>query len=594
MSTYPWPRRLAAWVVFVGAVLALVAVEGRARGSAATRPVSVYPIAGSRVVSPRAQIAFRGISANQIGRITVRGSKSGLHGGKLKADSDGRGASFYPNKPFRPGERVTVTTHLRIVHDYHGKFRFWVARPWKGRVGGGALPPAARARGDVYNFHSRPDLHPVGIHVNRFPTNTAHGYIFVAPQNGPVQRGPMVLDSNGGLVWFKSLPPPESATNVRVQKLYGKPVLTYWQGTMSSGFGSGSDIINDDSYTVTHVVNCANGLHADLHAFLITKQNTALVVCEFPVHWNLSSIGGPKSYVTFDGVVQEIDIPTGNVLFQWDSLDHVPVKETYNRPHNGPFDYFHLNSVDEDGNGAFIISGRTVSAVYRVRRSDGRILWTLGGKKSSFRPASGASPAFQHDAVIRHNDVVSVFDNGNGGPGLGQPHSQSRALWVQLAIGNRTYKKVRQIEHSPALSAQYEGDVEQLYNGDTFVGWGQQPYFSEYNSRGQELFDARFNVPTASYTAFRFHWNGYPHTQPALAAANKGSKTELWVSWNGSTSVANWRVRAGSSSTSLKSVLTTKKLRFETSITIRRASYVQVQALDSRFHVLSTSTVRPT
>jgi hypothetical protein len=590
MPTCPPPRRFAAPAILVGVLGAVLGLGGAwpSRSTAAGRPVAVYPIAGSRVASPRTQIAFRGVPAGQIGRVVVTGSRSGRHAGVISADSDGEGGSFIPKKPFRPGEKVTVSTHLHIVHEYRGTFRFWVARP-AGRIPNRPFAPAPRLRGDVYHFHSRPDIHPVGIHVNRFPSGTAHGYIFLATEFGPLLRGPMVLDSNGGLVWTKNLPGYQMATVVRVQTLYGTPVLTWWQGNFGAGFGSGEDVINDDHYRVTHVIKCANGLHADLHAFVITPQNTALVVCEFEVHWNTSSVGGARSRPTFDGVVQEIDIPTGNVVFQWDTLDHVPVKYTYNhvpKVKGHPFDYFHLNSVDQDGDGNIVISGRSVSAVYKVRRSDGRIMWTLGGKHSSFKAGPGATAAFQHDAMARAHNVVSMMDNGAG---LYNAHRQSRALWVQLKFSNHTYRRIRELDHSPPLLAHYEGDVEQLYNGDTFVGWGQQPYFSEYDRGGRVNFDARFNDRNASYTAYRFHWNGYPKTQPAVAAANRGRKTSLWASWNGSTKLARWRVLAGSSSNRLRPVLTTRKLRFETPITISRTSYVAVQALDSNGHRLSTS-----
>ena len=90
---------------------------------------------------------------------------------------------------------------------------------------------------------------------------------------------------------------------------------------------------------------------ADLHEFQITPWNTALITTEHPVVWNTSSIHGPKRQIVLDAVVQEIDIPTGLVLFQWDSLDHVPVSYTHQPlPVSSDllFDYFHVNSIDVD------------------------------------------------------------------------------------------------------------------------------------------------------------------------------------------------------------------------------------------------------
>ena len=145
------------------------------------------------------------------------------------------------------------------------------------------------------------------------------------------------------------------------------------------------------------------------------------------------------------------------------------------------------------------------------------------------------------------NDAeFSIFDNGAG---LYNVHKQSRALWLKLDFKHMTATRAKEIDHSPSLLSTYGGTVQQLYNGDTFVGWGEKPYFSEYNSKGQVIFDARFVDSNASYRTYRFRWNGYPQTLPAVAASNSGRTTTVYVSWNGATGVKRWRVLAGSSST---------------------------------------------
>jgi hypothetical protein len=198
----------------------------------------------------------------------------------------------------------------------------------------------------------------------------------------------------------------------------------------------------------------------------------------------------------------------------------------------------------------------------------------------------GATPAFQHDAVPRLNNGLTVFDNGAG---LYNVHRQSRALWLRLHFRNHSVTETSQIFHSPPLLAQYEGDVQELSHGHVFVGWGQKPYFSEYNGAHRTVFDARFTDNNASFSAYRFHWNGYPKTKPAIAAANRGGRTTVWASWNGSTGVKRWRVRGGSSPKSLHRVTTVKVRNFETAISIPSSSYVAVQALNGKGRVLASS-----
>ena len=217
-------------------------------------------------------------------------------------------------------------------------------------------------------------------------------------------------------------------------------------------------------------------------------------------------------------------------------------------------------------------------------------MWTLGGKKSSYKLPSDAVFAFQHDVRIHTNTdpTVTLFDDGGGPPRV---HSQSRAITIHLDGSGKKATLVAQDQHSPALAAGFEGNVEALPGGDQFVGWGQQPYFSEYNSNGQMVFDARFVDSNSSYRAYRYSWTGTPTGAPSVAASVSGSMTNVYVSWNGATQVASWRVLAGSSPDALQAVVTSTKQGFESQIAIPAQPYVAVQALDAAGHTLATSGV---
>ena len=84
-----------------------------------------------RAPSPPArgtQISLRGAPASRLGRIRVTGAKSGRHSGRLRAHSDGQGASFVLARKLRQGERVTVRTDLPIRGTSNGDFTFRTAR----------------------------------------------------------------------------------------------------------------------------------------------------------------------------------------------------------------------------------------------------------------------------------------------------------------------------------------------------------------------------------------------------------------------------------------------------------------------------------
>lgn len=579
------------WASLISSFPCLVAILVLpAPAAASSAPVSVFPIPGAHVASPQTQIAFRGVSVAHLGGISVRGSRSGAHTGKIVGDSDRRGGSFEPAKPFTPGEVVTVSTGLNVLGATRGSFEFTVVTP------AGAIPYrppglASRVRGDVLRFRSRPDLAPVAVSVTKQSRQAAPGDIFLGPQQGPLQAGPMILDPSGGLIWFDPRRNRDLATDIRVQSYRGKPVLTWWQGYFAAGVGIGEDVIDDTSYHST-IVHAANGLSSDLHEFEITPHGTALITAYYPVYADASSLHGSKRQIVLDVVVQEIDIPTGLVLFQWDSLDHVPLTDS-DVPLPGstrlPFDYFHVNSVEPDHDGNLVISSRNTWAAYKVDHRTGAVIWRLGGKHSSFKLGPGASFAFQHDVRVRANNdlFVTLFDDGAGPPTI---HSQSRGLKLILDLKHLTARRVAQHEHAPPLLANFEGNFQQLPNRDDFIGWGQQPYFTEYDPVGKLIFDGHFVGANSSYRAYRFPWSATPTTLPAVATSKSRNDTNVYVSWNGATNVSGWRVLGGSSSRALKRIRAVRKTGFETATSFRGTeAFVAVQALDSKGRTLRTS-----
>ncbi len=528
--------------------------------------------------------------------ISVTGSRSGVHAGRLLSYSQGDGASFVPARPFSEGERVTVRARLRSGGSSQPILdQFGIADEDPLTTTPEAIHPGSAA--EVQSFHSRPDLQPPVVSVTASSPAVAPGDEFVAPYSGPGEAGPMILDQGGGLVWFKALPRYTSATSFRVQEYAGRPVLTWWQGDISvHGFGRGEDVIADSSYTDIAHVRAGNGDQADLHELQLTPSGTALITAYHPILCNLSSVGGPAYSGLTDGVLQEIDVKTGLVMYEWTSLDHVGLEESYapvNISSTGtPFDYFHINSINLDPDGSLLVSARNTWAIYDVDARSGQIVWRLGGKKSSFTAGPGTSTAYQHDPRVLPGGLISLFDNG-ASPTV---HPQSRGIVLSLNAQAGTATLVSQLTHTPALVADSQGNVQALANGDWFLGWGQEPDFSEYSPAGALLFDAHFPVHVQSYRSFRFAWTGSPAHPPAFAfapgAAGAPGAGTVYASWNGATQVASWKVLAGPAPGALEAVAEAPRSGFETSIQLPagvRGPVVEVEALDANGRLLGTS-----
>jgi arylsulfotransferase ASST len=291
--------------------------------------------------------------------------------------------------------------------------------------------------------------------------------------------------------------------------------------------------------------------------------------------------------------VQEIDIKTGLVMFEWHAMGHVAIPDTYKRIprlETTVLDFFHLNSIDPLPTGDLLISSRNTWTTYLVSGTTGSVLWRLGGKKSNFTLGTGVSFAWQHDAQLLPDGTISLFDNES----YPAEASQSRVLDIALDSAAHTAKLVHQLTYpGEGILADSEGGAQLLANGDDFVGWGRTGEVSELSSAGRLTFDMHLAPPAGTYRAFRVQWHGQPVTQPALAATQTGhGTTQLYASWNGATDVAAWRVLAGASPTTLAAIGTYPTRGFETAIVAPTAApYIRVQALSATGSLLRSSRV---
>jgi Arylsulfotransferase (ASST) len=555
-------------------------------------PLSVAPLPDSYDASAHTQISLLGAPASAISSVRASGSESGAHGGRLRAYSQGDGASFVPSTPFLAGESVTVRGKVRsgrrtLPFSYHFVVATQDALPYVK-----ASSPSGKDYNEKTHFHSAPTLEAPVVAVSASSAASEPGDIFAAPYSGPGPAGPMIFDEAGNLVWFDRLPAGDAATNLQVQQLGGKPVLTWWQGYIPpQGFGEGEEMIDNAAYQQIGRVHAGNGYKADLHDFKIGANNTAVMTVFNPIDCDLSSVGGPSGGAVTDSVFQEIDLRTGLVRREWHSLDHVPLGDSYSTATGAskewPFDYFHINSIDQNANGTTLISARNTWALYVLNTKTGQLENEIGGRHSGVKLGEGTHTAYQHDATTLAGGEISVFDNG----AVPVVHPQSRGLVFALNPQTDSTTLVSEFEHSPGLSSGSQGNIQQLENQDMFVGWGAQPYFSEYNASGQLLFDAHLHGSYESYRGYRFAWTGAPASAPAIAAsASPAGPVTVYASWNGDTRTTSWRLLAGSSPQALAPVATAPRSGFETTLaTPAAAPYVQVQALGASGEVLGTS-----
>ena len=252
------------------------------------------------------------------------------------------------------------------------------------------------------------------------------------------------------------------------------------------------------------------------------------------------------------------------------------------RTPSNAWNYFHINSVDKDDEGNYLVSARSYSAIFKIDGVSGKIIWQLGGRNgSSFNIPEGLHFAWQHDArfLSRSADgdieIISFFDNAaHSRPGLAiNPFSRARIVRLQHSTG--TASQIRTFPAPDNLSTHSQGNVQVFPNGNVFVNWGQAGAVSEFSPEGKVLFHAYLDSDGSgrfveSYRGFRFNWTGHATEEPAITALERvgknGKAVTVYVSWNGDTETVAWRfyTDAGSATGTKQFLGEVKRSTFET------------------------------
>lgn len=588
-----------------GASSAADAAPGRVaapRAPEGSQPEAI-PAAGSSTSSPETAITITGVPAASVGAITVDGSVSGSHTGTVRALPNDQGAVLQPAQPFVAGETVDVTSSVTVSGAEGTTYSFTVGTPAdhpgvqlagdEGGSTGGS--PSTRAATPAPKFVTRPDLRPPGVTINQAANGTAPGLLFATPSANPtsgVDQGVMIYDDSGQPVWFRPTPGVDLAGDAKVVTYAGEPALTWFEGDAPCGAGNyrGEWVVVDDSYREVKRVRMGNGYQADVHDITFTDRGTAYLMAYNPlVCTGTAPLDNCKPGATvLEALTQEVDLGTGLVLWEWHSLDHVDLEDSY-LDNNAPLvDYLHINSLALDDDGDVLISGRHTSALYKIDRQTGELIWTFGGKQTSFptvinEPNAITGPDFPHHFRSLGGGSYSYFDNGSRRMG------PSRGAIVTLSPGTGSATYTTKLIRNPPLFGPTQGAMQNLPGGHNLVTWGGLGVLTEYDQTNTPVFDASL-TSSGSYRQFRHEWTGAPAEAPVAKAGPAAGGTAVSVSWNGDTRTTRWRILAGSTPVDLSPVATVSRSGFETSTVVPTGSaWIAVEALDGADAVLGRS-----
>ena len=440
-----------------------------------------------------------------------------------------------------------------------------------------------------------------------------NGHVFVGPYGSSVTHsGPVMLDPLGGLVWMTDQ--YDDVMNFRMQEYRGENFLTFWYGDKHGTQGQGELVMLNSKYEIAHRVQAVGPtVKGDLHEFTLTDEGTALITIYKVTQMDLSGMGWGRSSKgwALDGLFQEVDVATGDLIFEWKASDHFKAEDSYYwQPFAGyieyiPFDFYHINSVQKDSKGNYLISARHFHSITYIDGKSGETLWILGGDSKDFTDISNGKASdfkWQHHARWRSEEegIISLLDNGVAGP-LRVDAPYSRGMLIQVDQANRTAKLVQTYVSMGKVRATSQGNLQILPdNNHVFISWGATPAYTEFAIDGTLLCEVHLGASALfwwermkTYRIFKvWEWIGEPEYPPSA----KIESDSLYVSWNGATEVKYWELQGAKEGAdgddAFESIDIIEKRSFEEAFILpSKGDYVRyrVAALGNEKQLLHTS-----
>ncbi|KAG9667023.1 hypothetical protein KCU99_g9435, partial [Aureobasidium melanogenum] len=495
-------------------------------------------------------------------------------------------------------------------------------------------------------FQSSDLMSPILRRPNTSPKCHDDNYIFLTPRGYQVPHPAVaIMDNDGELVWEHYV--EGQGYNLKVQEYQGEQVLTFWVGNDGvGGHGEGDYYMYNSQYEEIAKISALHGLHADLHELTITPQGTGIMTIYEIYPITLPGFVDDTDVIwVWDCLFQEIDIVTNELVFQWRASEHHSLEETYRdirdegREPNHAWDWYHMNSIQKDEHGNYLVSARYTHTITYIDGTTGEIIWILGGKRNAFDDLSegrskATNIAYQHfarfhnltefpvllaDEIKLHptKDVdgvtkmlVSAFDNGADSEGTG--HRPSRGVLIEVTYptkgpssveGAYTAKLIQEYTHPAQFISSSQGSMQiipsdEISDPRVLLGYGYVGVWTEFTADGSVLCDNRFSTMSSwgkgdvqSYRALKASWKGEPSWPPTVAFGD-GKQSSVFVSWNGATEVKVWKLQQAEESTcpdeNWEDISATQKKGFETELDLKDGNmrYLRVVALDGDAKVL--------
>ncbi|MFC1568733.1 aryl-sulfate sulfotransferase [bacterium] len=531
--------------------------------------VYLHPKPGAQYAHPQTNLILR-LKEGELSvqpQFSIVGSESGAVTGFLKTSDQPNLFLFYPDSPFQPQETVSVTLTL---DDQKMSYQFTTcvpaSQPFDFNVEEYSKPSSEsgkrslKAAGEptiLSNGVSVPSDFPyIDVMVNE---NPAPGKIFL---NNWSDSNPynIMFNADGTPYWYI-----KTVARQRDFKVQLNGLLSARYRPNIDGISGGAFIAYDSTYAVVDTFLAAPGYQVDEHELRVLENGHFLVIALDYRLVDMSEFfedGREEAGVAFSHL-QEFD-SDGNLILHFDTqeslniADYTQIEEHVKNGGRFP----HMNAIDIDDDNNLIFSCRHMSAVYKIQRETGEIIWKLGGINSDFTfindPLNGFSA--QHAARVLGDNRYILFDNGN----MHNPRT-SRAVEYELDLDAMTATMVWEYRQDPNEQySHYMGNAQRLPNGNTLINWaeGGRPKATEVTPDGTKVYEMNFVNHYDCYRTYKFDWN-VPAVRPYLIIESGGTGATLLFNQFGDVDVDYYNIYHGND-TQPTTVLDSSKLTMKT------------------------------
>ena len=350
----------------------------------------------------------------------------------------------------------------------------------------------------------------------------------------------LLILENTGLPWFYRRTPGRQCDF----KLQASGILTAFH-RWTPDFTVNAFVGYDSAYAACDTFLAAPGYETDEHELRVLENGHYFLVAADYRAVDMSSVvhGGKPDAVVHFTHLQEFD-SQGNLLLHFDSQENLDLADiVLEDPTRAVFDFPHMNAIEIDEDGHILVSCRHLSAVLKINRQTGGIIWQLGGKKTDFTFVNDPLGRFncQHSVSRTGHNRYLIFDNGN----LHFPPT-SRAVEYELDTGAKTATMIWEYRQDPGSAFTfYMGNAQRLPNGNTLINWavGDRPKATEVRPDGNKAFEMNFINPYHTYRTQKFNWNSAA-TAPYLIVEQVSNQVMLIFNHFGA-NVDHYRIYSG-------------------------------------------------